>query len=271
MGAVTKDAASWEVPAPPPRGEDLPFDDGMPLESERHLRAMTLLIDSLGEHWRDRQDFYVGGNMFIYFSELQAKHNDFRGPDVFVVLNTERRERKSWVVWEENGRTPDVVIEVISPSSAGTDRGIKKKIYAQQMKVARYFLYDPFEATVEGYALRDGAYLLIEPDANGRLPVSNLGLSLGVLEGTAYGIDVPWLRWFDGDTPLPTPNEIADKQIRRSKQEAERAQQEAERAGKEALRATQEAERAQHEASRADALAEKLAAYEAAFGTLPDP
>ena len=40
--------------------------------------------------------------MFLYFSKTQAKNNDFRGPDVFVVMNTSRRERKSWVVWEED-------------------------------------------------------------------------------------------------------------------------------------------------------------------------
>ncbi|WP_437604602.1 hypothetical protein WMF20_25545 [Sorangium sp. So ce834] len=35
---------------------------------------------------KDREDVYVSGNVAIYFSELQAKKNDFRGPDVFVVL-----------------------------------------------------------------------------------------------------------------------------------------------------------------------------------------
>jgi len=34
--------------------------------------------------------------MFVYFSETQAKRNDFRSSDVFVVMDTERRERKSW-------------------------------------------------------------------------------------------------------------------------------------------------------------------------------
>src|SRR5687768_1123220 len=98
-------------PASPPRGEDLFYDDGEPMESARHRMQMNLLIDSLFHAWRDRDDFYAGGNMFLYFSETQKKKNDFRGPDVFVVLHTTRRDRKSWVVWEEDGRTLDVVIE----------------------------------------------------------------------------------------------------------------------------------------------------------------
>jgi Uma2 family endonuclease len=127
----------------PPRGEDLPFDDGEPLESERHREQMSLLIDSLKDAWRDRRDVYVGGNMAIYFSETQARNNDFRAPDVFVVLDTERRERKGWVVWEEDGRTPDVVIELTSESTEDVDRGKKKTIYARMLHVPFYACCDP--------------------------------------------------------------------------------------------------------------------------------
>lgn len=64
------------------------------MESARHRQQMSLLVDSLEDSWRERDDFYVGGNMFLYFSAAQVRNNDFRGPDVFVVLNTTRRERK---------------------------------------------------------------------------------------------------------------------------------------------------------------------------------
>jgi len=74
--------------APPPRGEDLPYSDGVPMESERHISQMVSLILSLRLAWKDRTDFYVGGNMSVYFSEPQSRKNDFRGPDVFVVLDT---------------------------------------------------------------------------------------------------------------------------------------------------------------------------------------
>jgi Uma2 family endonuclease len=56
-------------PDPPPRGEDLPYDDGESLESERHVRQITLLIESLDLAWAARRDFYVNGNMFVYCSE----------------------------------------------------------------------------------------------------------------------------------------------------------------------------------------------------------
>ena len=32
---------------PPPRGEDLPYSDGEPMESDRHVQQMVLLINTL--------------------------------------------------------------------------------------------------------------------------------------------------------------------------------------------------------------------------------
>lgn len=60
--------------------------------------------------------------MFIYYSSKQAKNNDFRGPDFFAVLNVDgNRSRQGWVVWEEEGRYPDVIIELMSPSTKNVD------------------------------------------------------------------------------------------------------------------------------------------------------
>jgi Uma2 family endonuclease len=111
---------------PPPRGEDLPYSDGEPMESDRHVRQMMMLITTLEDAWRERDDFFVAGNMFVY-NDRQIRSNDFRGPDVFVVLDVESKGRKSWVAWQEGGRLPDVVIEVTSESTAHVDRGEKMR------------------------------------------------------------------------------------------------------------------------------------------------
>jgi len=70
-----------QVPKPPPRGADLPCDDGEPMETWRHRRQASVLLDSLNEAWRDRHDYFAAANMFLYFSETQSRKNDFRGPD----------------------------------------------------------------------------------------------------------------------------------------------------------------------------------------------
>ena len=66
--------------------------------------------------------------MFVYYSLAQVRNRDFKGPDFFAVLGVPKGERKSWVVWEE-GKAPDVVIELLSESTAQQDKTNKKQIY----------------------------------------------------------------------------------------------------------------------------------------------
>ena len=52
----------------------LPDNDGEPMENEREQCQMLRRRDSLMQHWRGRQDFYVAGNMFVHYSAQQARH-----------------------------------------------------------------------------------------------------------------------------------------------------------------------------------------------------
>lgn len=208
-----------------PGENELPFDDGVPMDSERHRKQMNLSTGSLELEWDDRNDFYVGGDMAIYFSHLQIKKNDFRGPDVFVVLDTVRRVRKSWVVWEENGRTPDVIIELLSATTEHVDRGEKMRIYAQLLHVANYYLFDPDTGVLEGYELdaNTRAYKKMAPSPNGDLPCPALGLSLGVRSGVYHGVEGDWLRWIDPTgRVLPTSLEVAAEQQKLAADEREK-------------------------------------------------
>jgi Uma2 family endonuclease len=221
---------------------------------------MMLLLETLGVAWKDRKDYFAAGNMFVYYSQLQAKKNDFRGPDVFVVLETVWKERKSWVVWEEDGKTPDVVIELISPSTEATDRGEKMRIYSKLLKVGHYYLFDPFTKILEGYELDPNSwtYRPIQPDDHGWFPCQSLELSLGVVPGEFQNIQTEWLRWIDSEGKVLLHSlEIARSEAQRAEQEAQRAEQEAQRAEQEAQRAEQEAQRADQEAQRADQEAQR--------------
>jgi hypothetical protein len=46
---------------------DLPDSDGESMENERERPQINLILDVLYEHWKDRQDFYAAGNMFLYY------------------------------------------------------------------------------------------------------------------------------------------------------------------------------------------------------------
>lgn len=76
------------------------------IESSLHYAQLALLVACLEWLWRDRNDFFIGANLTIYFSREQLKNRDFRGPDFFLVNHTDKRPRRSWVVWEVRGPVP---------------------------------------------------------------------------------------------------------------------------------------------------------------------
>lgn len=188
------------------------------METARHRAQMNLLIETLGDHWAGRDDFYVGGNMFVYFSQLHAK--SFRGPDVFVVLDTTKKPREKWEAWEEGGKLPDVVIELLSDSTREIDRGEKLRIYERVWKVATYVLYDPFSHALEGFALGPrGRFVPLEKDERGDLPVEPLGLTLGLRPGDVREEKGPFLRWIERGVTLPSGDERAETERRRADDE----------------------------------------------------
>src|SRR5262245_61050895 len=164
---------------------ELVAEDGEPMESGWHRQCMNLLIDQIEYHFRDRADFFVGGNMFIYFSRDQARNKDFRGPDFFFVKETRwQPDRQYWVVWDEGAQTPNVVIELSSPTTREEDRGDKFQIYRDRLHVPDYFIYDRDTGQLEGWRL-EGArrYRPLSPDPHGRLWSAELELFVGPWQG----------------------------------------------------------------------------------------
>jgi Uma2 family endonuclease len=220
------------------------YSDEPPLESEFHLRQLWLLIQSLELLWQERQDFYAFGNLTIYYSRRQRKSEQFRGPDFFVVLGTERKPRKSWVVWEEDGKYPNVIVEILSDSTADIDRGLKKQIYQDTFRTPNYFWFDPQTLEFKGFHLVEGEYQELQPNENGWLWSQELGLYLGI-----YQLQ---LRFFTSQGQLvPTLEETKE-------QESQRAEQEKQRAERESQRAEQEHQRAERESQLAKRLAQRL-------------
>jgi Uma2 family endonuclease len=219
-------------------GLELVTDDGEPMESTWHRKCMTLLIEQVEYHFRDRDDFYVGGNAFIYYSPAQARNRDFRGPDFFYVSNTTRQPpRPCWVVWNENLRRPDVVIELTSPTTREEDYGAKFRTYRDTLEVKNYFIYDPDARLLEGWRLDRRRYVPIRPDENGRLPSDELGLLLGTWEGEYLRDTMTWLRLFDpSGRPVPIPAEAARQEKEAEKQRADAEKQRADTAEAELAR-----------------------------------
>ncbi|MBF2067394.1 MAG: Uma2 family endonuclease [Calothrix sp. C42_A2020_038] len=229
--------------------EELDSDEPQ-LETYQHLQQMLLLIKCLEWWWQDRTDFFAAGNLTIFYSQNQDKSEDFRGPDFFVVLDTVRKPRSSWIVWNENGKFPNVIIEILSKKTAKIDRGFKKELYQDTFHTPDYFWFDPVSLEFKGFTLVNNVYEPLQPNTQGLLWSQQLKLYLGVYQKQ--------LRYFTPDGQLmPTPEESEKQQEQRAEREARRAEQEARRAEQEARRAEQEARRAEQEARRADQEAQR--------------
>ena len=236
-----------EITCPP---TDL-WSDEPPLESDLHLQQIILLLNCLDWLWQDRTDYYASGNLTIYYNEQQLKKKDFCGPDFFVVLDTEKRPRKSWVVWGEEGKYPNLIIEILSDSTANVDRTKKKTLYQNTFRTPEYFWFDPNTLEFEGFMLIGGQYQPIEPTEAGWLWSKQLGLYLGIFENQ--------LRYFTpGKELVLTPKEAAIQERLEKEREKLTKQQAQEEVQMEKQRATQAEQRATQAEQRAEQLAQRL-------------
>lgn len=203
----------------PPTQAELPYDDNQNMETQRHKE---LLIDTLLPWLDARADGYVGGNMFVYYSLAQVKNQDYKGPDVFVALDVPKGERLSWVSWEE-GKTPDVVIELLSDSTAATDKTEKKRIYQTKMHVPEFYWFDPFNPQDwAGFQLQSGHYQPVELNAQGQMVSQILNLTLTLWQGTFKHVETTWLRWGQLDGSILLTAE--EQEYQRAEQESQRAE-----------------------------------------------
>jgi Uma2 family endonuclease len=249
---------------------ELVYSDGEPLESEWHVLQNALLrelaVRAMEE--QERADFFAGGNMFVYHSVEQARdvaagRPYLRGPDFFWVDGIKGRHfRNCWVSWEEGGRLPDVIVEVLSRSTAKIDRTVKKDLYARIFRTSEYYMYDPRSRKLEGFWLAGDTYQPIAPGDQGRIWSKRLGLSLGLWHGPVNGKDAAWwVRLFRPDGSLvPTKGERADAAEQKAdaaQQRADAAQQKADAAQQRVDVERQRAEAAEAELARLRALLEE--------------
>lgn len=238
---------------------DLVYSDGWPLDSNWERIQINLLIDVVRQAMaeRGRPDFFAGGDMFVYHSVEQARavaqavaqgRSYQRGPDFFFVEGVKDHDRKSWVSWREEGRLPDVIVELLSPSTKNIDRTVKKDLYAGIFRTSEYFLYEPATGELEGFRLVGDRYQRLFPDAGNRFWSEKLGLRLGLWQGLRTGVETTWVRLFEADGRLvPTETEAAEARATAEREKAEVADARAEAAD-----ARAEAERARAEVAEAE-------------------
>lgn len=103
--------------------------------------------------------------------DVQLTDHDIVQPDLIVVL----KDRMRMITPTKVNGVPDLVVEILSPSTASHDTDLKKRLY-ERTGVAEYWIADPDNQRLDRYRLVDGGYRL-EPAAD---PVTALGGAVSV-------------------------------------------------------------------------------------------
>ncbi|MEW6744633.1 MAG: Uma2 family endonuclease [Planctomycetota bacterium] len=120
-----------------------------PAPDESHQRSLLNLVRLIDGYVRSGE---VGR---IYFAPLDVVLSDENvvQPDLLYVS----RERLTIITNANVQGAPDLVIEVLSASTAHLDRGGKREIYAR-FGVREYWLVSPEAGTIEVLVLREGSF-----------------------------------------------------------------------------------------------------------------
>ena len=212
------------------------------------------IIATAGDLKVARPNALVAADVLVY--PERGNNRKSRAPDVLVAFDVCTHHRMSYFVWKE-GKPPDWVLEVASPSTKEKDLGDKLRDYLA-MKVPEYWLFDPMGGLfprgmprLQGLELVRGAYRPIAPKVVGGVEtIPSKALALDVRrEGNL-------LRFRDPATGQDIRHQAEEAALRKASDA---------RADREAVRADREAARADREALDRKAAEARVAELEAAL------
>ena len=194
---------------------EYPEEDNQPMpEGDRQRRNLSYATEALRLWFEPQYDVYVSGNLFIYYEKGQKEK--VVAPDTFVVFGVNQADRGSYKVWEEDGKTPDFILEITSKGTVSKDQNDNPKIY-RQLGVKEYFQYDP---TGEYLKPRSIQGVRLEGEKYVNIPAKILDNDVLSLSSTVLGLDLRLypdrgFRFYD-----PRSNEIL-RSLQESEQDRE--------------------------------------------------
>jgi len=93
------------------------------------------------------------GQVYDAPMDLELAPTDVVQPDLIVVMN----ESSDIVLRSRLRGVPDLVVEILSPSTAEIDRNLKRSLY-EHHGVAEYWVVDVEDRAIHRYRLTDGSY-----------------------------------------------------------------------------------------------------------------
>ena len=225
-----------------------PESDGMPLpDGEYQAPIYRRIVRDLDDHFSEVPGVNVNGDTFIYYVEGNPRRSF--SPDCYVVFgltdaalhSLSLEGNNTYLLWEV-GKAPDFILEIGSPSTANTDLGSKRDLYAE-LGVGEYWRFDAtggefYGEGLVGERLVDGEYRRLEMrrEGDGRVWAHSDALNLDM-----------W--WTDGDLRFWDPAKESWL-LRREEERAGRMAAEARAQEEAAARGTAETRAREEEAAR---------------------
>lgn len=137
------------------------------------VRLLTLLL-----RWIDAG---AGGRVVVAPATVILAHDTVVEPDVFWISP----ERLPAIAKDVVCGAPDLIVEVLSPSTARRDRGIKARAYARH-GVREYWLVDPDTQTVTILTLRGSVFRAHASGTGHRVLASRIDPTLKVVPAELF-------------------------------------------------------------------------------------
>ena len=179
---------------------EYPDTDGKPM-ADNTWQATTMRYAGEVQTIHFEGHGFVATDLLVYYREGDKRARV--APDVMVVLGVDGSHRFNYRIWEEGGRVPDFVLEVVSDSKQERESTDKRALYAQ-LGVREYFRYSPLSRRMAGMGghrlagevLRQGRWDALPRLGEERIRSKVLGLDLRVKERESGG-GFRELRFFD--------------------------------------------------------------------------
>jgi Uma2 family endonuclease len=262
--------------------ENLVTENDTPVDNILSEKQQRLLTEPLYSAWAgpekcapDHRAFLALANVGLFYALRQPP----LVPDVMLALDIpglgpdlSQKGNRSYFVWVQDGKSPAVVVEIVSNQEGGEDGGKLRQYEA--IGIPYYVIFDPWrllsDRMLRIYQFAGVSQGYIE-QVGGLLDAVGLGLSLW--QGEYEGTETLWLRWADREGRLiPTGAELARREQQRAMEAEQRSEQERQRAEESVRQAEQERQRAEESVRQAEQerqRAERLAARLRELGIEP--
>ena len=240
----------------------LPPEHFMEAIGQATQREITL--ESLALLKARRPDLHVFNEMLVQYPVPGRRKPRQVVPDNMVVLSDQPIGADSSFNLPLEPAGPYWVLEYVSRSNKRKDYEESFDQYERELKVPYYLVFYPDAQELTLYRHTGEQYVSVKPNQQGRLPMPQLDLEMGLLDG--------WVRFWHAGQLLQLPADfqrnlddawrVAEEQRQRADSEQRRADEEQRRADEEQRRAVRSQQLADDQLKRADELQERLLSLE---------